>query len=214
MANIPPGALKPSSTWGDYNNIIFVIRQAMVKLQTATLVRVESCTNNGGVSPVGYVDVTPLVNQVDGAGNPTPHATIFGLPYLRIQGGANAIIIDPKPGDIGMAAFASRDISKVKATKQQANPGSLRTYDYADGMYLGGMLNGTPTQYIRFTDTGIELVAANIQASDGAGTPLAVVSQPFYDWFNTVFLPLCAAHGITPTPPPPVTSLTTVFKAL
>lgn len=155
------GQLKPSSTWGEYNRIQFAIQQAISQMQTATLVRIEACTNDGDLSPVGFVDVTPLVNQIDGSqpANPTPHVTIYGLPYLRMQGGSNAIILDPSPGDIGVAVFASRDISKVKSTKVQANPGSYRAYDFADGMYLGGMLNGAPTQYIQFGASGIEIVS-------------------------------------------------------
>lgn len=210
------GALRASTPWGDYNNIIFAVTQAINKLQTATLVRIESCTNEGDLSPVGFVDVTPLVNQIDGANppNPTPHVTIYGLPYLRMQGGTSAIIIDPKPGDIGVALFASRDISKVKATKSQSNPGSFRSYDFADGMYLGGMLNGTPTQYLRFGAEGITIVAANIKAGDGILTPLPVLSQPFLTWFTTVLIPALVAHGITLPSPPPVTSVTTVFEAI
>lgn len=154
---IPSGQQKPASTWGDFNNIMFVVQQAIGKLQTATLVRVESCTNAGGLSPVGFVDVTPLVNQLDGQGNPTPHVTIHNVPYFRLQGGANAVIIDPEKGDIGVAVFASRDISQVKATRKQGNPGSHRQYSFADGMYLGGMLNGTPTQYIQFSAAGIRI---------------------------------------------------------
>lgn len=156
------GALKPWSTWGDYNNIIFAVNQALSKLQTATLVRVDACTNSGDLSPVGFVDVTPLVNQIDGADNPTPHVTIYGLPYLRLQGGSDAVIIDPKPGDIGIAVFASRDISKVKSTREQSNPGSYRQYDFADGMYLGGMLNGAPQQYVRFSSAGVEIVSPSV----------------------------------------------------
>ena len=156
-AQIPDGALLPSSTWGEFNNIAFMVQQALGKMQTATLVRIESCTNSGGLSPVGYVDVTPLVNQLDGQGNPTPHVTIYNLPYFRLQGGANGIIIDPQKGDIGVAVFASRDISQVKTTKKQGNPGSHRQYSFADGMYLGGMLNGTPTQYIQFSAAGIRI---------------------------------------------------------
>lgn len=165
MATLPQaneltlGSLKPGATYGEYNNIYFAIAQAINKLQTATLVRVDACTNDGDLSPVGFVDVTPLVNQIDGQGNPTPHVTVFGLPYLRVQGGSSAVIIDPSPGDIGVAVFASRDISIVKTSKAQANPGSRRSYNFADGMYLGGMLNGTPQQYIRFSDTGIEIVS-------------------------------------------------------
>jgi hypothetical protein len=159
QSSVSPGQLTPWSTWGEYNNIAFAIQQAINKLQTATLVRIEACTNDGDLSPVGFVDVTPLVNQIDGNGNPTPHVTIYGLPYLRVQGGANAVIIDPEPGDIGIALFASRDISKVKIAKAQANPGSLRSYDFADGLYVGGMLNGIPTQYIRFGSDGITITS-------------------------------------------------------
>lgn len=154
---VTSGQQRPQSTWGEFNNIAFLVQQALGKMQTATLVRVESCTNAGGVSPVGFVDVTPLVNQIDAQGNPTPHVTIHNVPYFRLQGGANGVIIDPVAGDIGVCVFASRDISKVKSTKKQANPGSFRQYSFSDGMYLGGMLNGTPTQYVQFSAAGIRI---------------------------------------------------------
>lgn len=153
----PNGFLTPWSTWGRYNNIAFAIQQAISKMQTATLVQVQFCTNAGDLSPVGTVDIVPLVNQVDSAGNPIPHITIYNVPYLRIQGGSNAVIIDPQPGDIGIAVFASRDISKVKATLAQANPGSARQYDFSDALYLGGLLNGTPQQYVQFTSEGVTI---------------------------------------------------------
>lgn len=154
---IPTGQQTPSSTWGEFNNIGFMVQQAIGKLQTATLVKIEKCTNPGDLSPVGFVDVTPLVNQLDAAGNPTPHVTVFNVPYFRLQGGKNAIIIDPEKGDIGVAVFASRDITKVKATKAAANPGSFRQYSFADGLYLGGMLNAVPEQYVQFSTAGIRM---------------------------------------------------------
>jgi hypothetical protein len=161
----PLGMLRPSSLWGVYNNLRFVVEQALANVQTATIVKVIACSNDGGLSQVGTVDVQILANQVSiGAGGQmvgTPHLTMYGLPYLRVQGGANAIIIDPQPGDIGIAVFASRDITNVKSTKAQANPGSFRTHDFSDGMYIGGLLNGVPTQYIKFSDTGIEIVSPN-----------------------------------------------------
>lgn len=227
------GALTPWSTQGDYNTHFFAIQQAISKLQTATLVRVESCTNDGGVSPVGLVNVTPLVNQVDALGNATPHITVFGLPYLRIQGGTNAIIIDPQSGDIGVAVFASRDISKVKNTQEQANPGSGRQYDFADGMYLGGLLNAAPTQYIQFTSSGINIVSPQeiqIQSSgdtditasgniilsgatiQAGSSPVPVCSQPLFTWITGVLLPALLAKGIT-VPAPPSNSVTTTFEA-
>lgn len=114
---------------GEYGALMFLISQALARLSTSTLVRVVAVTNAGGVAPVGFVDVQPLVNQLDGNGNAVPHGQLFQLPYFRLQGGTDAVILDPKVGDIGMAAFANRDLSAVKASKQQANPGSWRTHD-------------------------------------------------------------------------------------
>jgi len=171
----PLGMLRPSSLWGVYNNIRFIVEQALANVQTATIVKVIACSNDSGLSPVGTVDVQILANQVSiGAGGQmvgTPHLTMYGLPYLRVQGGANAIIIDPQPGDIGIAVFASRDITNVKSTKAQANPGSFRTHDFSDGMYIGGLLNGVPTQYIQFSETGIAITSpANLRISVGASS--------------------------------------------
>jgi hypothetical protein len=81
------GFIDPWSTEGDYNVQMFAIQAAISKLQTATVVRVERCSNSGGLSPIGTVDVTPLVAQVDGFGRLTPHGTVFGLPYLRLSSG-------------------------------------------------------------------------------------------------------------------------------
>lgn len=152
----------PSTTDNEYNTLAFVVRQLLQKMQTVTLVRVMAVTNSGGVTPVGTVDVRPLVNQMTGDRTAVEHATIFKIPYFRLQGGGNAVILDPQVGDIGMCAFASRDISAVKAAKDTANPGSFRQYDWADGLYFGGLLNGVPTQYIRFHAGGVDIKAPTI----------------------------------------------------
>lgn len=144
---------------GEFNRLRFLVSQMIADVNCATLVSVVSCTNSGGLSPVGRVNVLPLVNQIDANGSPVPHGTVFGIPYLRIQGGANAVIIDPEPGDIGIAVFCDQDVSTVKATKAAANPGSYRRHNYGDGMYLGGVLNGTPSQYVRFSAESIEMVS-------------------------------------------------------
>lgn len=153
------GLARASEGAGAYGAITFLVTQMLNRLNTCTLVRVIAVTNNGGVSPVGFVDVQPLVNQLDGNGNAVPHGQLFQLPYFRLQGGTDAVILDPKVGDIGIAVFASRDISAVKASKAQANPGSWRSHDMADGLYVGGLLNGTPVQYVQFTAGGINVVS-------------------------------------------------------
>lgn len=153
------GQAAPQVESSDYNTTVFLIQQGILKVQTMTLVRVLACTNAGGVSPSGTVDVQPLVNQMTGNRLSIPHKPLYKMPYQRVTGGTNAVIMDPVAGDIGLAIFASRDISGVKTAKGQANPGSFRTFNYADGIYIAGVLNGTPVQYVRFTPAGIELVS-------------------------------------------------------
>ena len=80
---------------------------------------------------------------------------------MRAQGGTNAIIIDPQVGDVGICIFADKDSSSVVATGAQANPGSRRRFTVTDGIYLGGMLNGTPVQYIQFLANAISIISPN-----------------------------------------------------
>jgi hypothetical protein len=137
----------------------FFFRQSAAKLRTATIVKVLAVTNAGELEPVGFVDIQPLVQQVDGIGNVTPLPPVYNVPYLRIQGGTDAVILDPKVNDLGIAVFGDRDLSAVVSAKDQGPPGSLRMHSLADAMYLGGLLNGTPSQYVRFSSGGIEVVS-------------------------------------------------------
>lgn len=164
------GAQQLASATDTANALDFVVRMVMGQMATATVVKVLAVSNAGGVTAVGTVDVLPLVAQIDGAGNATPHAPIYGLPYMRLQGGTDAVILDPKVNDIGLAAFASRDISAVKATKAAANPGSFRQFSLSDGLYIGGFLNGVPTQYVRFSTTGVEIVTPGVVNVQAGGT--------------------------------------------
>ena len=153
------GQQGPGTPANEFNALSFIVQQALLRMQTVTLVKVVA-VHGAGVVPVGTVDVQPLVNQMTGNRQSVPHGTVYGLPFFRLQGGANAIICDPQPGDIGMCGFASRDISAVKSTKAAANPGSFRTFDYADGLYIGGFLGVAPTQYLKFDNTaGVTLVS-------------------------------------------------------
>jgi hypothetical protein len=220
MGSVNLGTINPWSTQGGFNNISFVIQQAISKLQTATLVEILSCTNDGGVSPFGFVDVQPMVSQVDGASNLIPLPIIYGLPYARLQGGSSAIILDPQIGDIGVAVFASRDLSKVKATQSQAGPGSGRQFDLADGMYLGGLLNAAPTQYLQFNSSGVTVVSPNnvtvtaptIKMGASGSTPQTLMTDAFLSYFTSTVLPALAAHGIT-IAAPPANSVTTAVEA-
>lgn len=145
----------------------YIIRSALSGIRTAMPVQVIKVSNNGGLSPIGTVDIQPLVNAVDGAGNSWPHGVIHNVPYMRLQGGANGIIIDPVVNDIGIAVVCDRDISTVqnvgvKIDSKTGNnftsaPGSNRKNDMSDLVYLMTMIGLAPTQYIQFNADGITI---------------------------------------------------------
>lgn len=146
------GQLDPSDTASEFNQQVFIIQQQLAKLSTIKVVLVKAVDTDAKT-----VDVQPMVNLLDGLGQSSPHGIILGIPYWQWQFGTNAILAHPAVGDRGIMACADRDISSVKATKAIANPGSDRQMDASDGIYFGGILNGDPTQSIKFTDAGMEL---------------------------------------------------------
>lgn len=155
----PVGTTSLEADLSPYNAQSYIINQFLLRTRTATLVQVESVTNDGGVSEVGYVDVRVLIQRMDSFGNINDARTVYNVPYLRLQGGSSAIILDPQVGDIGLACISDRDISSVKASKAPAAPGSGRHHNLADAIYIGGILNGVPTQYVQFDTEGIVLVS-------------------------------------------------------
>ncbi len=159
------GTQDQGSATTDYNAATFHIQQEIEKISTSARVKIvrgpyDKDGNDipkGANVALGFLDVQPLVNQIDGRGNATPHGTVYRLSYYRAQGGGNAIIVDPEVGDVGTMVVEDRDTSSVRATGKQANPGSRRKYDKADGVYMGRTHAGQATQWFTFTATGFEI---------------------------------------------------------
>lgn len=142
----------------EWNRLQFAIRSVMNQIATTTLVLVKAVREEGA----GFaVDVQPMVAQVDGAGNAVPHGVIHAMPVWRVQGGNSAVIVKPSVGDVGVAVFASTDISGVKRSGAPTTPGSARRFDWADGIYLGGLLMAAPTQFLRMDEKGVTITAAD-----------------------------------------------------
>jgi len=186
-----------SDNASEVGRLNYIIKTALSGLRTAMPVQVMSVTNNGGVSAIGYVGVQPLVSTLDGDGQVWDHATIYNVPYMRIQGGANGIILDPAIGDIGLAIVCDRDITAVKSAKKVSAPGSLRKNDMSDMVYLMTIIGAAPTQYVQFNSSGITITSPNnvtvnaptavVNASTNVtmNTPILKVSGDIIDNFNT-----------------------------
>ena len=140
----------------DYNQLVFVVQSLLSGVNVATLVKVMGVTPGAG-GAAGTVDVLPLLNQVTGNGLGVEHTTVYGLPFFRLQGGANAVVCDPAMGDLGLAVFCDRDTSAIvnqptsALSVPGAMPGSYRRFNFSDGFYLGGWgATVVPSQFVQF----------------------------------------------------------------
>ena len=148
------GQSNPFADASDYNALSFIIARALDDVQTVSVVSVQAVNTANQT-----VDVLVLVNLVTGASISVPHGVISGRPYFRLQGGTSGIIVDPVVGDVGVMVFGSRDLTAVIAAKGPANPGSGRRFSWSDGIYLGGILNTAPVQYIKLASGGVTVLS-------------------------------------------------------
>lgn len=185
------GFLGPFDANDEFGEMWFVVQQLIKRNATAMLVLVKAvhpATDPLTAPPT--IDMQPMVHQINGLDQVEPHGVIYGVPCFRLGRGNCAVIMDPKVGDIGLAIFASHDISTVKATGKVGPPGSRRRFDWADALYFGAFLSGTITRYIQFTDSAINVVdptAINVTAPTvtvNASTK-AVVNSPEVDLGGT-----------------------------
>ena len=173
------GLQAPHSSATDWQSLAFMMRSLILRMRTADPVEVIA-VHGGGLGPIGTVDVKPLVMQQDGAAHTQAHGVLYGLPYIRWQeAGGSAVILDPSPGTVGLAVFCSRDISAVKQSLAVSPPSSRRTYNLADGIFVGCCLSlSVPTQYIAFAPNagGITIVSPeNITINGVTFTPAGEV---------------------------------------
>ena len=144
----------------DLNRLEFLIKVLQRDMSTAIPV-IITAVQAGDTNAAGYVDARPLVAQLDAWGNALPMATLHHLPYFRLQAGRAGIVLDPVPGDIGLAVFAQSDCSTLKQGQTEtAQPGSWRKFDQADGFYIGGFINTQIDTYVRLAQDGSVKITA------------------------------------------------------
>ena len=156
--NLPLTNARPEQSVGGAAQDKFIIQQLISNIHTMIPVKVISVSiPTNTLAPIGRCSVRPLVQQVDGNNNVYGRGQIINVPYLRVQGGKNAVVIDPVVGDVGLCGFCERDISMVKRTGAEAAPNTRRQYSLNDAVYMFTMMSGMPEQYIHFKDSGIDI---------------------------------------------------------
>lgn len=158
------GVQRLTSATSQTNALDFMITRIISeRVSTSAVVKVIAVYSGGSGASTGYVDVLPLVCDTDAENNVVQPTTLYRLPYSRIQGGIAALVIDPVPNDIGLAVFLKKDSSNViEGAENPVQPGSFRTFDEADGYYIGGFLNQSPSVFLELDqDNNATLTAPN-----------------------------------------------------
>lgn len=139
----------------DLNALDFFVRSIIKGMvNTAIPVRVDSIERPAEGGGAGYLSATPLIRMRSASGDALATVSIPKLRWFRLQHGTAAIIVDPKPGDVGLAVFAQQDVSTLSGGSDPVQPGSFRCFDMSDGFYIGGFWGKTPTTFIRVEDSG------------------------------------------------------------
>ena len=159
----------------DYNAFNQQIEARIQRLETMFLGRVDSCQSSG-VAGSKTVGATPMSQMIDGNGNAYASPSYPALPHYRIQQGTAAIIMNPRPGDIGVFVCSKRDISNVSQGKQPGPPGSTRSFSPSDAVMVGSIHTQVPTYYIDFTDQDKILIHAPAGVTIESDTAVTVKS--------------------------------------
>ena len=143
----------------EYDKVISQFNSLITNVNTAIPCKVVAIEKQEqrGVNIVGFVDIQLMIEQTNGQKKGNETAIVCNVPYIRIQGGTNAVIIDPEINDLGVAIFASRDITNFKEARRQTPPATWRKFSISDAIYIGGIRNQKPVQYIHFRNDGIEI---------------------------------------------------------
>lgn len=183
----------------DLNRLEFLIKVLQRDMSTAIPV-IITAVQAGDTNAAGYVDARPLVAQLDAWGKALPMATLHHLPYFRLQAGRAGIVLDPVPGDIGLAVFAQSDCSTLKqGQKETAQPGSWRKFDQADGFYIGGFINTQIDTYVRLAQDGSVKITAPGNVTIDAPT-VTYTGDIICGGFSYLGHTHTGVHGETSTP--------------
>ena len=141
------GLQRDGTNTSEYNRLNFATEQQIRNsVNTAWIGRVDAVSTEDEPTASGTVDATQMVAQSDAEGQSLPMASVPALPYVRLQCGIAALIINPVPGDLLLFDTCKRDSSTVKQGTQRA--GSYRQFDVSDSVAVGAVHTKDPEVWI------------------------------------------------------------------
>lgn len=150
--------VKPHDLNSDANAQFFILEK-FLNSKSFIMLGVVTAVKLGQDNEMSFVDLKPLISDQGAQGSLLDSGTIYNAPVWRLQRGSSAVIMDPVVGDIGLMAICDKDIRNAVDSRKESMPASERNHSPGDAIYLGGVLNNLPSQYLRFMDDGIDLVS-------------------------------------------------------
>jgi hypothetical protein len=155
---MPKGVLESSNQMSAESQQAFIIEQMTKGMMTAMPVIVMGVNSPDNE----LIDVTPALSQENANGDSVEHNVIYNVPVCRLQRGNSAVIMPPVKGDKGLVVFATQDISIFKKVKNFCKTGTFARHDWSNAIYVMGLCNAAPTQYIRFNDADITITTPKL----------------------------------------------------
>jgi len=156
----------------ELSDAVFIAKQIIMHVRTLTHVKVTAVyPGNYNPTPT-FVDVTPVIDQVNSEGTRQQHGTIYRIAVPRIHNGSSAILMDPVVGDVGPMWVSDRDHSQMIANNGgRSAPGSGRIMSLADGLFMGSLFAQNPTNYTdlrngNHNSTSTKVVSHNVSGPD------------------------------------------------
>lgn len=145
----------PFDSSSEANTLSYMFKVMLQVCDFIKLVQIQSVDDDAKTC-----QVIPLVIEESPEGGQISRQSVYNIPYFRLQMGASAVIMDPKEGDIGLLLVCDENTAGVLAAGGAAVAPTDQRHSRQYGIYLGGvaLLNGSPTEYIKFTGSGIEIV--------------------------------------------------------
>lgn len=155
---IMQGASQLETANSTENQLDFIIDQYLGKINTLTFGKILEVKD-------GLLTVEPLLNRINGDGEPVAPAIIYDVPYAVIRGGYAGILTEPEQDDTVIIGFCHRDISSVKRTEALSNPDTSRRFDLADAVVLAHWSKKPLKVFIKITKDGIDVVAPIVKVN-------------------------------------------------
>jgi hypothetical protein len=155
---MPKGVLESSNQMSTASQQQFIVEQMTKGMMTAMPVIVMGVNSPDNE----LIDVTPAIGQENANGDSVDHNVIYNVPVCRLQRGNSAVIMRPVVGDKGLVVFATQDISIFKKVKKFCKAGTFARHDWSSAIYVMGLCNTAPTQYIEFNDNDITIVTPKL----------------------------------------------------